>query len=73
MVLSGGTTEKIPSDTIRLVAQRLDHYANPGLGRRNIHVPFAMTSDVPGYKTAKNAFGISVSTFLCCLVTAEAL
>jgi len=31
--LSEGTTEKIPSDTtgtVRLVAQRLNHYATPG-------------------------------------------
>jgi hypothetical protein len=41
------------------------------LGRKNI--PFAMTIDVITYKTAKNAFGISVSTVLCCLVTAEVL
>jgi len=34
MVLSEGTTEKIPSDTtgtVRLVAQRLNHYATPDL------------------------------------------
>ena len=33
MVLSEGTTAKIPSDTtgtVRLVAQRLNHYATPG-------------------------------------------
>jgi hypothetical protein len=37
MVLSEGTTEKIPSDTtgersrdLQLVAQRLNHYATPG-------------------------------------------
>jgi hypothetical protein len=30
MVLSEGTTEKIPSDATGVVAQRLSHYATPG-------------------------------------------
>ena len=40
MVLSEGTTEKIPSDTtgidprtVRLVAKRLNHYSTPGVER----------------------------------------
>ena len=36
-------------------------------------IPFAMASDVFKYKTVKNAFGIGVSTVLCCLETAEVL
>ena len=38
MVLSEGTTEKIPGidpRTLRLVAQRLNHYATPGPTNRN--------------------------------------
>ena len=30
MVLLEGTTEKIDPGTVRLVAQRLNHYATPG-------------------------------------------
>jgi len=41
------------------------------LGRKDI--PFTLASDVLKYKKAKNAFGISVSTVLCCLETAEVL
>jgi len=41
------------------------------LGRKVI--TFANASDVITYKTAKNAFGINVSTVLCCLLTAEVL
>jgi hypothetical protein len=41
------------------------------LGRKDI--PFTLASDVLKNKKAKNAFGISVSTVLCCLETAEVL
>jgi len=44
MVLSGGTTEKIPvtpsgidPGTVRLVAQCLNHYATPGTPRPAVH------------------------------------
>ena len=46
-------------------------YAAGFLGRKDI--PFAMDSDVLTYKTAKSAFGISIFTVLCCLVTADVL
>jgi uncharacterized membrane protein YsdA (DUF1294 family) len=41
------------------------------LGRKDIS--FAIASDVLTHKTAKNAFGINVSTVVCCLVTEEVL